>query len=77
MQPAGERVGAVTRRRKTRGELESLERHQQRGQGDSDTSSGGQQAGSGLQEALAPLVEEQRIMSERIGKLSHSIGITQ
>ena len=30
---------------------------------------------SSLHEAIKPLVEEQRIMSERIGKLNHSIEV--
>jgi len=78
--PPNERVSSISRRRKTR----DLENKKQRSQ-DSDTSNAGPtitmdkpQRGSGnttVQEALKPLIEEQRAMSERIGKLNHSIEV--
>lgn len=77
-----ERVSSITRRRKTR-ELEvSLTRSQ-----DSDTSTpggvmevknrGGSKTNLGqipnIQEALRPILDEQKKINERIGKLNHSI----
>lgn len=76
-----ERVSSITRRRKTR-ELEvSMNRSQ-----DSDTSTpGGVMEVKGrasskasmnhlpIQEALKPILEEQKKINERIGKLNHSI----
>ena len=64
-----------------------MENKKQRSQ-DSDTSTaamtltgekpargGGAGSSSSLQEALRPLVEEQRAMNERIGKLNHSLEV--
>eukprot|EP00090_Calanus_glacialis_P015779 TRINITY_DN24859_c0_g1_i2.p1 TRINITY_DN24859_c0_g1~~TRINITY_DN24859_c0_g1_i2.p1 ORF type:complete len:847 (-),score=169.97 TRINITY_DN24859_c0_g1_i2:1231-3771(-) len=79
--PPNERVTSITRRRKTR----DLESKKQRSQ-DSDTSnagvsnavekhSRGSSSNSSIQDALKPLIDEQRAMSERIGKLNHSIEV--
>eukprot|EP00091_Calanus_sinicus_P014027 TRINITY_DN31366_c0_g1_i1.p1 TRINITY_DN31366_c0_g1~~TRINITY_DN31366_c0_g1_i1.p1 ORF type:complete len:139 (-),score=15.36 TRINITY_DN31366_c0_g1_i1:460-876(-) len=79
--PPNERVTSITRRRKTR----DLENKKQRSQ-DSDTGnagvsnavekhSRGSSSNSSIQDALKPLIDEQRAMSERIGKLNHSIEV--
>jgi len=79
--PPNERVSSISRRRKTR----DLENKKQRSQ-DSDTSNAGTTpavekssrgigSSSSVQEALKPLVDEQRAMSERIAKLNHSIEV--
>eukprot|EP00092_Neocalanus_flemingeri_P017375 GFUD01018792.1.p1 GENE.GFUD01018792.1~~GFUD01018792.1.p1 ORF type:complete len:875 (-),score=158.49 GFUD01018792.1:894-3350(-) len=80
--PPNERVSSISRRRKTR----DLESKKQRSQ-DSDTSNAGlpsanekhprgsSSSNSNIQEALKPLIDEQRAMSERIGKLNHSIEV--
>jgi len=75
--PLGERTTTVTRRRKNRDRDEMVVK--QRSQ-DSDTSHGvaaqvrGDISGhADIQAALAPLIAEQRAMSDRIGKLHHSI----
>jgi len=81
--PQNERVSSISRRHKARREIENQKQRSQ----DSDTSNAGtsqpqdqkhsRQSSStqGLQEALKPLLEEQRIMSERIGKLNHSLEV--
>ena len=72
---------SISRRRKTR----DLENKKQRSQ-DSDTSNAGvtnsvekhsrvPSSNSSIQDALKPLIDEQRVMSERIGKLNHSIEV--
>ena len=79
MQPPNERVSSISRRHKARREIENQKQRSQ----DSDTSNTDQKhsrqstsnSTSSLQEALKPLVEEQRIMSERIGKLNHSLEV--
>ena len=91
-QPPHERVSSISRRQKSRREIENKKQRSQ----DSDTSNAG--AGgtiqnfaekhfskhssnnssgnsNNIQEALKPLIEEQRIISERIGKLNHSIEV--
>jgi len=79
--PPNERVTSISRRRKAR----DLESKKQRSQ-DSDTSnagvagamekhSRGSSSNSSIQDALKPLIDEQRAMSERIGKLNHSIEV--
>jgi len=79
--PPNERVSSISRRRKTR----DLENKKQRSQ-DSDTSnagvpsamekhSRGSSSNSAVHDALKPLIDEQRAMSERIGKLNHSIEV--
>jgi len=79
--PPNERVSSISRRRKTR----DLENKKQRSQ-DSDTSnagvpgavekySRGSSSNSNIHDALKPLIDEQRAMSERIGKLNHSIEV--
>ena len=87
LQPLNERVSSISRRHKSRREIENKKQRSQ----DSDTSNAGtggsiqtfaekhsrlhSSSSSNLQEALKPLMEEQRIMSERIGKLNHSIEV--
>jgi hypothetical protein len=79
--PPNERVTSISRRRKNR----DLENKKQRSQ-DSDTSNAGatnpvekhsrvSSSSSSIQDALKPLIDEQRAMSERIGKLNHSIEV--
>jgi len=77
--PPNERVSSISRRHKARREIENQKQRSE----DSDTSNAADQKHStrqssssqGLQEALKPMVEEQRIMSERIGKLNHSLEV--
>jgi len=79
--PPNERVSSISRRHKARREIENQKQRSQ----DSDTSNADQKhsrqptsssgSSSSLQEALKPLIEEQRIMSERIGKLNHSLEV--
>lgn len=85
--PPNERVSSISRRQKSRREIENKKQRSQ----DSDTSNAGcggpptsaifsekpskQSSSSNLQDALKPLIEEQRIMSDRIGKLNHSIEV--
>ena len=87
-QPPHERVSSISRRQKSRREIENKKQRSQ----DSDTSNAGcggtiqnfaekysrdkhSSSQSNLQEALKPLIEEQRVISERIGKLNHSIEV--
>ena len=83
-QPANERVSSISRRHKSRREIENKKQRSQ----DSDTSNAGinhnstekhsrqhSSSSSTFQEALKPLIEEQRLMSDRIGKLNHSIEV--
>ena len=78
-QPPHERVSSISRRHKARREIENQKQRSQ----DSDTSNADQKhsrqptssSSSSLQEALKPLIDEQRIMSERIGKLNHSLEV--
>ncbi len=85
-QPPNERVSSISRRQKSRREIENKKQRSQ----DSDTSncgagreardsrtssSGPASASSSVTEALRPLVEEQRLMSDRIGKLNHSLEV--
>jgi len=82
--PANERVSSISRRHKSRREIENKKQRSQ----DSDTSNAGinhnttekhsrqhSSSSSTFQEALKPLIEEQRLMSDRIGKLNHSIEV--
>jgi len=87
--PPHERVSSISRRQKSRREIENKKQRSQ----DSDTSNAGcggtiqnfaekyssrdkhSSSQSTLQEALKPLIEEQRVISERIGKLNHSIEV--
>jgi len=84
--PPNERVSSISRRHKSRRDIENKKQRSQ----DSDTSNAGggsiqnfvekhsrlhSSSSSSLHEAIKPLVEEQRIMSERIGKLNHSIEV--
>ena len=83
MQPPNERVSSISRRHKARREIENQKQRSQ----DSDTSNAGtsqlpdqkhsrqSSASLSLQEALKPMLEEQRVMSERIGKLNHSLEV--
>ena len=78
-QPPHERVSSISRRHKARREIENQKQRSE----DSDTSNADQKnsrqptsaATSSLQEALKPLIDEQRLMSERIGKLNHSLEV--
>ena len=78
-QPPHERVSSISRRHKARREIENQKLRSE----DSDTSNTDQKhsrqptssASSSLQEALKPLIDEQRLMSERIGKLNHSLEV--
>jgi len=81
--PPNERVSSISRRHKARREIENQKQRSQ----DSDTSNAGtsqlpdqkhsrqSSASLSLQEALKPMLEEQRVMSERIGKLNHSLEV--
>ena len=80
MQPPNERVSSISRRHKARREIENQKLRSE----DSDTSNTDQKhsrqptssaSSSSLQEALKPLIDEQRLMSERIGKLNHSLEV--
>ena len=83
-QPPNERVSSISRRQKSRREIENKKQRSQdsdtsncgagRDQRDARTSSSGP-ANSSVTEALRPLVEEQRLMSDRIGKLNHSLEV--
>ena len=75
-QPPHERVSSISRRHKARREIENQKQRSQ----DSDTSQSAEQkqsrqSNSSLQEALKPLIDEQRLMSDRIGKLNHSLEV--
>ena len=79
-QPPHERVSSISRRHKARREIENQKLRSE----DSDTSNTDQKhsrqptssaSSSSLQEALKPLIDEQRLMSERIGKLNHSLEV--
>ena len=78
--PLHERVSSISRRHKARREIENQKLRSE----DSDTSNTDQKhsrqptssaSSSSLQEALKPLIDEQRLMSERIGKLNHSLEV--
>ena len=82
-QPPNERVSSISRRQKSRREIENKKQRSQ----DSDTSNCGagrearearsssSSASASITEALRPLVEEQKLMSDRIGKLNHSLEV--
>jgi len=82
--PSNERVSSISRRQKSRREIENKKQRSQdsdtsncgagRDARDSRTSSSGP-AASSLTEAIRPLMEEQRLMSDRIGKLNHSLEV--
>jgi len=82
--PPGERVANVARRRKTREESVKARTQdsdtsvghvgiEKNARPCTSSSVGEELSGSSLQAALQPLVQEQRLMSDRIGKLHHSI----